>query len=236
MLAVSATRLISARHILSYWRTAVAVLITMSSNRYVYGVIEQNEFEFDADAVGDADRVYTVDYRTLSAVVSDIDTTDPERTDEDSKAHDEVLRRVLERDDVDAVVPMQFGMAFKDNRTLKTVLRGARRAFTKALGEVDGHVELGVKLVADEDADLPREEIRDDVGGRLSEIAAGETDDDLFSDRLVLNRSYLVAQDDREAFGEVVDGVREEYGDLTVQYTGPWAPYNFVDIEIGAQR
>ncbi|WP_227373852.1 GvpL/GvpF family gas vesicle protein [Haladaptatus halobius] len=208
----------------------------MSSNRYVYGVIEQNEFEFDADAVGDADRVYTVNYRTLSAVVSDIDTTDPERTDEDSKAHDEVLRRVLERDDVDAVVPMQFGMAFKDNRTLKTVLRGARRAFTKALREVDGHVELGVKLVANEDANLPREEIRDDVGGRLSEITAGETDDDLFSDRLVLNRSYLVAQDDREAFGEVVDDVREEYGDLTVQYTGPWAPYNFVDIEIGAQR
>ncbi|WP_227354241.1 GvpL/GvpF family gas vesicle protein [Haladaptatus salinisoli] len=208
----------------------------MSSNRYVYGVVEQNEFEFDADAVGGADRVYTVDYRTLSAVVSDIDTTDPERTDEDSKAHDEVLRRVLERDDVDAVVPMQYGMAFKDNRTLKTVLRGARRAFTKALREVDGHVELGVKLVADEDADLPREEIRDDVGGRLSEIAAGETDDDLFSDRLVLNRSYLVAQDDREAFGEVVDDVREEYEDLTVQYTGPWAPYNFVDIEIGAQR
>ncbi|WP_458188368.1 GvpL/GvpF family gas vesicle protein [Haladaptatus sp. NG-WS-4] len=208
----------------------------MSSNRYVYGVVEQNDFEFEADAVGDAERVYTVDYRTLSAVVSDIDTTEPERTDEDSKAHDEILRRVLERDDVDAVVPMQFGMAFKDNRSLKTVLRGARRAFRKSLREVDGHVELGVKLVADEDAELPREEVRDDVGGRLSELAAGETDDDLFSDRLVLNRSYLVAEDDREAFGEVVDDVREEYDDLTVQYTGPWAPYNFVDIQIGAQK
>ncbi|WP_458204654.1 GvpL/GvpF family gas vesicle protein [Haladaptatus sp. NG-SE-30] len=208
----------------------------MSSNRYVYGVVEQNDFEFDADAVGDADHVYTVDYRTLSAVVSDIDTTEPERTDEDSKAHDEILRQVLERDDVDAVVPMQFGMAFKDNRALKTVLRGAQRAFRKSLREVDGHVELGVKLVADEDADLPRDEIRDDVGGRLSELAGGETDDDLFSDRLVLNRSYLVADDDREAFDEVVDDVSEEYDDLTVQYTGPWAPYNFVDIQIGAQR
>ncbi len=208
----------------------------MSSNRYVYGVVEKNDFEFDADAVGDADRVYTVDYRTLSAVVSDIETTDPDRTDEDSKAHDEILRQVLERDDVDGVVPMQFGMAFKDNRALKSVLRGARRAFTKALNEVDGHAELGVKLVADEDADLSREEIRDDVGDRLSALAESETDDDLFSDRLVLNRSYLVPTDDREAFDEVVADVREEYDDLTVQYTGPWAPYNFVDIHVGAQR
>ncbi|WP_266077546.1 GvpL/GvpF family gas vesicle protein [Haladaptatus caseinilyticus] len=208
----------------------------MSSNRYVYGVVESNDFEFDADAVAGADRVYTVNYRTLSAVVSDIDTTDPERTDEDSRRHDEVLRQVLERDDVSAVVPMQFGMAFKDNRALKTVLRSARRAFTKALREVDGHVELGVKLVAEEDADLQREEIRDEIGSRLSKLAESETDDDLFSDRLVLNRSYLVSVSDKEAFDETVADVREAYDDLTVQYTGPWAPYNFVDIHIGAQR
>ncbi|MGA9402946.1 GvpL/GvpF family gas vesicle protein [Haladaptatus sp.] len=208
----------------------------MSSNRYVYGVVEKNDFEFDTDAVAGGDRVYTVTYRTLSAVVSDIDTTEPERTDEDSKRHDEVLREVLERDDVDAVVPMQFGMAFKDNRTLKSVLRGARRAFTKALNEVDGHVELGVKIVVGEDDEVDREAIREDVGERLSDIAESETEDDLFSDRLALNRSYLVATDDREAFDDAVGELREEYDELTVQYTGPWAPYNFVDIHIGAQR
>lgn len=208
----------------------------MSSNRYVYGVVEKNDFEFDTDTVGDTDEVYTVTYRSLSAVVSDIDTTDPERTDEDSKIHDEVLREVLERDDVDAVVPMQFGMAFKDNRTLKTVLRGARRAFTKALNEVEGRVELGVKIVAGEDDELPREEIREDVGERLAAVAESETEDDLFSDRLVLNRSYLVATEDRETFAELVGEIRDEYDELTVQFTGPWAPYNFVDIHVGAQR
>ncbi|SIR14286.1 Gas vesicle synthesis protein GvpL/GvpF [Haladaptatus litoreus] len=236
MLAVSATRLINARGVTSQQGKADALPLTMSSNRYVYGVVEKADFEFDADAVAGADRVYTVDYQSLSAVVSDIDTTDPERTDEDSKAHDEVLRQVLERDDVGAVVPMQFGMAFKDNRTLKSVLRSAMRAFRKALREVDGHVELGVKLVADEDADYSRDSIREDVGERLSALAESETEDDLFSDRLVLNRSYLVAMDDREAFDDAVADVREEYDDLTVQYTGPWAPYNFVDIHIGAQR
>ncbi|RBI59047.1 protein gvpF [halophilic archaeon] len=207
-----------------------------SPNRYVYGVVEQTDVEFDADAVGGAERVYTVDYRSLSAVVSDIDTTDPERTDEDSKAHDEILRRVLESDDVDGVVPMQFGMAFEDARTLKSVLRGGRRAFRKALNDVEGTVELGVKLVVDEDADLLRDEIRREVGDRLSAVSEGETDDDLFSDRLLLNRSYLVADEDREAFDEAVADVREEYDGLTVQYTGPFAPYNFVDIRVGAQR
>ncbi len=76
----------------------------------------------------------------------------------------------------------------------------------------------------------------EDVGERLSDIAESETEDDLFSDRLALNRSYLVATDDREAFDDAVGELREEYDELTVQYTGPWAPYNFVDIHIGAQR
>jgi hypothetical protein len=130
---------------------------------------------------------------------------------------------------------MSFGMAFKSERTLKGVIRGARRAFRKALNDVEGTVELGVKVV-DTGADAPRSEVRAGVDERLSELAVEETDDDLFSDRLVLNRSYLVERDRRAAFDDAIDEVEAEYGDgVTVQYTGPWAPYNFVDIQIGAE-
>lgn len=52
-----------------------------------------------------------------------------------------------------------------------------------------------------------------------------------------MNRSYLIDRDERAAFDEAVDAVTDDYGDvLTVQYTGPWPPYNFVDIEIGTQQ
>lgn len=203
---------------------------------YAYGVIEAEDLDLTVDGVGGADRAYTVDYRGLSAVVSDIDTTDPERTDADVERHNGVLQTVLEHDGGRTVVPMGFGMAFESTRTLKGVMRGARRALRKALNDIEGTLELGVKLVAAGDAGVNREAVREDVADRLAEVAVDATDDDLFSDRLVLNRSYLVDRDDREAFDTAIDDVEAAYGDdLHVQYTGPWAPYNFVDIRIGAE-
>ena len=205
------------------------------TNIYAYGVIEAADLELDVDGVEGASEAYTVEYRTLAAVVSDIETMEPEENDENARAHDAVLRTLLERDDVDAVVPMQFGMTFKNAAALKSVLRGGRRAFTKALRDVDGAVEVGVKLVAGADATLDREAIRADVGERLAAVSDGEVENDLFSDRLVFNRSYLVDADDRERFDEAVEAVEADYEELTLQYTGPWAPYNFVDIRIGAE-
>lgn len=58
----------------------------------------------------------------------------------------------------------------------------------------------------------------------------------MFSELLVVNRSFLVERDEREAFDQAVGDFQEEYEGLIVHYTGPWPPYNFVDIKIGAQR
>jgi hypothetical protein len=134
-----------------------------------------------------------------------------------------------------AVVPMQFGMTFKSARTLKSVMRGGRRAFRKALMDVDDSVELGVKLIVDEDSTLDRETVAADVSDQLTAVSDGEAENDLYSDRLLFNRSYLVDTDEQDAFGDAVAGLEDQYPDVTVDYTGPWAPYNFVDIEIGAQ-
>ncbi|XVH31160.1 GvpL/GvpF family gas vesicle protein [Haloferacaceae archaeon DSL9] len=208
----------------------------MSSNVYAYGVIEAEDIELDRTGVEGASPITTVQYRSLAAVVSDIDTMEPEQTDDNSRLHDEVLRDVMLYGDGRPVVPMRFGMTFKNARTLKSVLRGGGHAIRRALNNIDGKMELGVRLVADEDADIDRQAVRNDVHDRLMTVAEDVTENDLFSDRLVLNTSYLVDRDDEDAFGELVAELREEYDDLTFQYTGPWAPYNFVDIEIGTQQ
>lgn len=96
----------------------------MSNNLYTYGIVEQEDVKIDVTGVAGASNVHTVDYGSLSAVVSDIDTTEPERTDEAVTRHNDVLQRVLEYDGGRTVVPMSFGMAFKSARTLKGVLRG----------------------------------------------------------------------------------------------------------------
>jgi len=200
---------------------------------YVYGIVEDEELELDVEGVGGAERIYTVTTGGLSAVVSDIDTTDPERTTEAMEAHDGVLKAVLEDR---TVVPMSFGMAFKDERTLRNVLGGGKRAFRKALDEVEGTVELGVKLVGDADADLRRDPVREEARDRLEPIAVDVVGNDLFSDRLLVNDSYLVDRDDRVAFDEAVGALEQDLDGVVVQYTGPFAPYNFVDIHIGAEQ
>ena len=178
----------------------------------------------------------TVDYRSLSAVVSEIETMEPERTDENATTHDEVLRAVLQSDGGRTVVPMRFGMVFKTENALKNVLRNGRVAFRRSLNDLDGMVELGVKLVTKDEAAVDRPAVVEDVATRLRAVADTEAGNDLYSDRLVFNRSYLVDRDGQSAFDDAVSEIRDAYGDsLHVQYNGPWAPYNFVDIEIGAE-
>ena len=205
------------------------------SNVYVYGITEQTDIETSIDGVGDGGTLYTVDYDPLSALVSDIDTTEPERTDEAVTRHDEVLRTAVEHDDVRTVIPMGFGMAFKGARTLKGVMRGAQRALRKALNDVEGCVELGVKVVAPSEDAVDADALRATLDETLGPLSVGQTEDDLFSDRLVANRSYLVEAADCDAFDDAVETVESEYDGVLVKYTGPWAPYNFVDIHIGAE-
>lgn len=201
---------------------------------YAYGIIADEEYDLEISGVGSANRVYTVHHRPLAAVVSDIDTLEPEQTDENLCAHDNVLRTVME-DGKRTVVPMRFGMVFKNERTLKNVLRGGRGTFNRALHEINGTVELGVKLIADENATFDQETVREDVAARLRGVSVQEAENGLFSDRLVMNRSYLVDHDQQTAFDTTIDEIATEHdGHLSVQYSGPWAPYNFIDIDIGA--
>ncbi|WP_097009184.1 GvpL/GvpF family gas vesicle protein [Natronoarchaeum philippinense] len=199
---------------------------------YVYGIVPAADFELDVEGVGGAERAYTVTAGGLSAVVSDADTTDPDRTTESMTAHDRVLSAVL---DERTVVPMSFGMAFNDERTLRNVLSGGRRAFQTALDEVEGTVELGVKVVAN-GSTIDRASARSDTRDRLEPTAVDVVENDLFSDRLLVNDAYLVERADRDAFDEAVGELERDLDDAVVQYTGPFAPYNFVDIRIGAQQ
>ncbi|MCH7660788.1 MAG: GvpL/GvpF family gas vesicle protein [Euryarchaeota archaeon] len=203
---------------------------------YVYGVIENENLDLDIEGVGGANRAYTVDYQSLSAVVSDIDTVEPERSDENIERHDEVLQTILESNGGRTIVPMSFGMGFKNERTLKNVLRNARPVFTRTLREIDGMVELGLKVLTEEGATVDPEELTAEVEERFDRISVNVVENELFSDRLVINRSYLVERENRDAFDEAVGEFEAAHEELLVQYTGPWAPYNFVDIEITAQK
>lgn len=206
------------------------------SSLYAYGVIEREGLEFDTSGVNGADTAYTVDHPPLSAVVTDIDTVEPERTEENARAHNEVLQQILQHSEVRAVVPMQFGMAFKNEETLKNLLNESAHAFTQVLEEVEGKVELGLKVLNPAGEDVDEDTVRNDVEERFDDLATTSTRGDMFSDMLVVNRSFLVEREEQGAFNEAVGEFQEAHDDLLVHYTGPWAPYSFVDIKIGAKQ
>ena len=203
---------------------------------YVYGVTDEPLEPFEADGVAGATEVYAIEYRSLVAIVSDVDTLEPEESEENVRAHNEVLQTVATRDGGRTVVPMQFGMVFEGERPLKNVLRNSRVAFTGALRGVEGHVEMGLKVVAPENGSVDEEAIREAVREELETLADGVDRGERFSERLVLNRSYLVAHGEREAFDSAVGRLEERFGNVTFQYSGPWAPYSFVEIEIGVAQ
>ena len=204
---------------------------------YAYGVIEHESIELQTDGVDGADHVYTVDHPPLSAVVSDVDAVEPEQSEENVRAHNEVLQQILQYDGGRAVVPMQFGMAFRDVTILTNLLEEANQSFTRALNEVDGAVELGLKVLTPPGVTgVDEAKIQESVAERFDGLARATSRGDQFSDLLVVNRSYLVEHDERDAFNRAVGEFQEAHEDLLVQYTGPWPPYNFVNIEIGVRQ
>ena len=58
----------------------------------------------------------------------------------------------------------------------------------------------------------------------------------LFSDRLVMNTAFLVDRDKIDIFSDEIEKLENKYANLKVQYSGPWPPYNFVDIQILSKR
>lgn len=50
-----------------------------------------------------------------------------------------------------------------------------------------------------------------------------------------MNASFLVEKDEVEAFSDEVARLQEKYPPFKLLYSGPWAPYSFVYIKIGAK-
>jgi hypothetical protein len=198
---------------------------TLCSEKMSFGKIGMNNNE-----------VYTIPYKDVAAVVSDSSTKDYELTEDNAKRHEKVIKQVMEDH---AVVPAEFGTLIKNETILRHLLSKAYPPTKDCLKLVDNMVELGVKAVINENivpADAKqRRECISDILGSLKAKAKQAVTGDLFSNRLILNTSFLVNKDDIDAFSDEVARLQKKYPLLKLLYSGPWAPYNFVYIRIGAK-
>ncbi|VVB69794.1 Gas vesicle synthesis protein GvpL/GvpF [uncultured archaeon] len=207
--------------------------------KYVYCVIPYSQEKMSFGNLGfDGGEVYTIDYRDMAPVVSDVTFRDYAVNEEEVEVHRKVNEAIMKDF---SVIPVAYGMAFKSRKLLQIAMSAGYPAMQKALQVVDGTVELGIKVFLPKELEAmdpaKRDECSADFIQNLLAVSSDWKKLKLFSDRLILNAAFLVDKSSIDEFSENVGRLTEKYNELKVQYSGPWPAYNFVDIHIlGGKR
>jgi gas vesicle protein GvpL/GvpF len=71
---------------------------------------------------------------------------------------------------------------------------------------------------------------------RLRDVAVASRINKPIGDKMIMNAAFLVSRDQEGAFDARVKSIAAEHDKLTFKYTGPWPPYNFVNIRLKLER
>ncbi len=76
-----------------------------------------------------------------------------------------------------------------------------------------------------------------DIHESLKPVAVASRSNKPIGDRMIMNAAYLVERAREQEFDEAVKALSSKYEDqLSFKYTGPWPPYNFVNIKLRLER
>jgi Gas vesicle synthesis protein GvpL/GvpF len=70
----------------------------------------------------------------------------------------------------------------------------------------------------------------------LSSVCVASRTNKPIGDKMILNGAFLVARDRESDFDAKVKEIDARYENLIFKYTGPWPPYNFVNIRLKLER
>ena len=71
----------------------------------------------------------------------------------------------------------------------------------------------------------------------LRPYCVASRDNKPIGDKMIMNAAFLVERDREAEFDAAINRIAENYGDrLNFKYTGPWPPYNFVNIRLKLER
>ena len=249
----------------------------IEGGKYVYCIIRSDRArEFGSIGIGGGQRVYTVGFNNLAAVVSDTPIVIYDPTRENVLAHEFVNETVMREH---TVIPMSFGTVFRSEDDVSELLRSTHQAFSDVLDKMRDKIEFGLKILWEREkviANIERDNdeirrLKDEISrntasstyfarmqlGRLIESAleemssryVGDIHDSLkpvavasrsnkpIGDLMILNAAFLVDRSQESAFDEKVKEVSRKYEDLLrFKYSGPWPPYNFVNIKLKLEK
>ena len=85
-------------------------------------------------------------------------------------------------------------------------------------------------------AELAAKYVRDIYEG-LRSVSVASRDNKPIGDKMILNAAFLIQKEREAEFDAAVNRVAQKFGDrLNFKYTGPWPPYNFVNIRLKLER
>jgi hypothetical protein len=71
----------------------------------------------------------------------------------------------------------------------------------------------------------------------LRSCCVASRDNKPIGDKMIMNAAFLIQREREAEFDEAVNRIARKYGDrLNFKYTGPWPPYNFVNIRLKLER
>jgi hypothetical protein len=147
------------------------------AGKYFYCVIRSPEpRELTTRGIGErGDKVYTVHYKDLAAVVSDSPTAEYDSSRRNMMAHTAVLEEVMAEF---TILPVRFGIVAPNEHAIREqMLKRRYNEFDRLLRGMDGRVELGLKTFWYEDVVLREivdeqptvRQLRDGLVGRPTE-------------------------------------------------------------------
>jgi hypothetical protein len=75
-----------------------------------------------------------------------------------------------------------------------------------------------------------------DIFAQLRDVSVAARANKPIGDKMIMNAAFLVSRDKETAFDAKVKEVGALYDKLNFRYTGPWPPYNFVNIRLKLER
>lgn len=204
-----------------------------SQGLYVYGVLRaKEECRFGAIGLGTPRaEVRTVHHGELAAVVSEAPPGVPDPTRDNLLTHHHVQEAVMRQH---TLLPAAFGLVLRGREQVEELLRSAHDTLAGVLARLEGHLELGLKVLWDQDL-IAREAAEHDAREIVELLRPYATAMRVVSpigERMILNAAFLVARDREAAFDAKLRSLVARFELLTFQYTGPWAPYHFADIRL----
>jgi hypothetical protein len=80
------------------------------------------------------------------------------------------------------------------------------------------------------------EQLVSEIFSALGAVSVASRANKPIGDKMILNAAFLVSRDREADFDAKVKEIDAKYENLMFKYTGPWPPYNFVNIRLKLER